>query len=265
MLRSTTSLWLILACFLSLKSGAVEEVPQAQWKEIKGKHFIVRYQKSEKFAEDTLSKAEKLYTAITERLGFKRYGNYWLWDERATIWIYGSRDAFVKAENAPAWAAGKASVKGREIKAFETDASFLVTVLPHEMSHLIFREFTGMGNKVPLWLDEGVAQLQEKDAKKALPLLRDAGLRGTLIPLRSLMNMKPERLVGMGPAVFYAESLSLVDFMIAQHGSVTFRKFCGALKEGKSMDDALRFTYPGSIRSIEALEKAWLKHLEESK
>lgn len=265
MLRSGISTWIIFACLLAYAAEAAEEALDASWKEAKGKHFIVRYAGSEKFAGDVLVEAEKLYSAITERLGFKRYDNYWLWDDRATIWIYASREAFVKTENAPDWAAGKASVKRREIKAFETDARFLVSVLPHEMSHLIFREFTGMGSEVPLWLDEGVAQLQEKDAKTTLPLLRDAALRGELMPLKALMQMKPEKMAGMGPAVFYAESLSLVDYIITRHGSSSFRKFCGALKEGKGMDDALRFTYPGSIRSIEELERAWLKHLEESK
>jgi hypothetical protein len=238
---------------------------KAGWKEIKGKHFIVKYVKSEKFAIEVLTEAEKLYSSITARLGFTRYDNFWLWDERAKIWLYPDRESYIKGENAPGWAAGKAVLKGREIRAVETKADFCVTVRPHELSHLIFREFTGLGKDVPAWLDEGVAQLQEKDRKKGARVLAAARAQGKLIPLKKLTVVRPEQLSGSGPAIFYAESLSVVDFMIGKHGSSRFRKFCGELKEGKGVEDALRFTYPGSISSMDHLEKAWLKHLEESK
>jgi len=250
--------FLVTVCSASAKDGP-------DWSELKGKHFIVYYVGSKKFASEVLEKSEKLYGTITKRLGFTRYGNFWLWDDRARIWIYATRKDFADAESAPLWAAGKASVKTREIKAFETNADFCESVLPHELSHLIFREFTGLGSDVPLWLDEGVAQLQEKDRKASTALLKDAGLKGSLIPLAKLALIKPEQLEGMGPAVFYAESLSVVEFIVDKYGSVNFRKFCGLLKSGKSVNDALRFTYPGSIRSIDALEKAWLKHLEDLK
>ena len=85
------------------------------------------------------------------------------------------------------------------------------------------------------------------------------------IPLASRWSASPGKLKGLGPAIFYAESVSIVEFMIEEHGSTNFRKFCGELKNGKSVDDALRFTYPGSIGSIGALEKAWLKYLEGTK
>ena len=237
---------------------------EAAWQELKGKHFIVSYEGSEKFAREVLDAAEALYDGITEKLGFTRFDNFWLWDERARIRLYAGRDAFVKGENAPGWAAGKALVKGREIMAFEGIDDFCSTVLPHELSHLIFREFTGLGKDVPAWLDEGVAQLQEKDRKKGAELLRAAGKENGLFPLAGLMTMRPENIEDGKLAVFYAQSLSLVAFMIEKHGPERFRKFCGALKDGRSVDEALRFTYQDSISSIEHLEKAWLKQLEES-
>lgn len=253
----------LIMAFILPSSGRSSD--DAGWKEIKGKHFIVKYVKSEKFALEVLTEAERLYTSITEKLGFTRYGNFWLWDDRALIWLYPDRASFIKGENAPGWAAGKAMVKDREIRAFETTTDFRATVLPHELSHLIFREFTGLGKDVPAWLDEGVAQLQEKKRKNRAGVLAVARAQGKLIPLIQLMTVRPESLTGTGPAVFYAQSLSVVDFMISRHGSSSFRKFCGELKRGKTVDSALRFTYPGSISSIDHLEKAWLKHLEESK
>ncbi len=264
MSSGATSFLLAAALSAALTSAAIA-APGQDWKEIKGKHFVIKYAKNEKFALEVLTEAERLYDAITAKLGFTRYGNFWLWDDRAKIWLYPDRESFIKGENAPGWAAGKAMVKGREIKAFETNADFCATVLPHELSHLIFREFTGLGKDVPAWLDEGVAQLQEKDMRQKAAVLAVARAQGKLIPLRKLMTVRPEQLSGAGPALFYAESLSIVDFMISRHGSERFRKFCGELKKGKTVENALRFTYPGTISSMDNLEKAWLKHLEESR
>jgi hypothetical protein len=251
-------------CFL-VSVSTIAAKDEVSWTEMKGKHFVVYYAGKKKFATEVLANAEKLYGTITKRLGFTRYGDFWIWDDRAKIWIYATRDDFITAEKAPGWAAGKASVKTRELKAYETSADFCETVLPHELSHLIFREFTGLGSDVPLWLDEGVAQLQEKDRKESGLLLKEAALKGKLIPLSKLMLVRPEQLDGMGPAIFYAQSLSLVEFIVDKYGATSFRKFCGKLKSGKSVNDALRFTYPASIRNITDLQQAWLKHLEEAK
>ena len=53
----------------------------------------------------------------------------------------------------------------------------------------------------------------------------------------------------------------MVGFMIEEHGSERFRVFCGHLRDGKTMDDALRFTYPSRMRNLLELEAAWKKHL----
>jgi hypothetical protein len=61
--------------------------------------------------------------------------------------------------------------------------------------------------------------------------------------------------------VFYLQSAGLVGFMLEHGGSEAFRKFCGGLRDGKPMDDALRFTYPETLRSLEALDTAWKLYL----
>jgi len=249
-------------CLSVLSSSAKGE---DQWKEIKSKHFIVKYLNSEKFARKVSEESERLYRSLTEKLGLTRYDNFWLWDDRARIVLYPDHESFKKGENAPGWAAGKALVRGREVRAYESSADFCSTVLPHELSHLVFREFTGLANDVPAWLDEGVAQLHQQDSGGRAAALMAARAQKEILPFRQLMAVRPEALSGKGPLIFYAQSLSVVEFMIDAHGPERFRKFCGELKDGKGVDDALRFTYPGSISSIDELEKAWLKHLEDSK
>jgi hypothetical protein len=60
---------------------------------------------------------------------------------------------------------------------------------------------------------------------------------------------------------FYSESISLVSFLMAEGGADRFVRFCRSLRDGKSLEDGLRFAYPDSVSSIEALEAKWEKHL----
>ena len=64
---------------------------------------------------------------------------------------------------------------------------------------------------------------------------------------------------------FYAQSVSLVGFIIKEYGADRFRKFCGQLRDEKSINEALRFTYPDEISTIELLEKSWHSYLKEKK
>ena len=65
--------------------------------------------------------------------------------------------------------------------------------------------------------------------------------------------------------IFYAESVSVVGFIIKKYGADRFRKFCGQLCDEKSINDALWFTYPKELSTIELLEKSWHNYLKEKK
>ena len=60
------------------------------------------------------------------------------------------------------------------------------SLLPHELGHIIFREFIGLESNCPSWLDEGVAMYQEKLKRKDIKLkLRQALEEKGLFPCRS--------------------------------------------------------------------------------
>ena len=56
---------------------------------------------------------------------------------------------------------------------------------------------------------------------------------------------------------FYMQSVSLVDFMIRRHGAQSFTVFCRGLKDGKTLDAALKSAYPNSIGDLKELEEKW--------
>lgn len=225
-----------------------------RWETLKGRHVKVLYQENADFADAVLRRAERYYTSIVARLGFRRLDNFWLWERRATIQIYPTREAFVTQTGAPAWAAAKANYEARAIASYGSSREFLDARLPHEMAHLIFREYIGFKGEVPLWLDEGVAQWCEQGAREAQVL----ALR-TWIPLETLTRLDI-RTVNDPRQVhrFYLQAASVVRFMAEEYGRRKFAKFCRQLRDGKRLETALRFTYSRSMPTISSLEKQWV-------
>lgn len=253
-----------IVIFLSAGRGHLAAAT-SEWQVLKGKHFLVYYMNDSSFAGKVAGKAEEYYNSITEDLGFARYDNFWLWENRVKIFIYSSKNEFARATGAPAWAIGKAEYGKKEISTFPGDEVFMESVLPHEMTHLIFRDFVGFKGDIPLWLNEGVAQWEEP-AKRANSGRYAARLAASnqYIPFNNLMVMDVKQIVASGNAVnFYRQAMSMVGFLIKTHGSGKFRTFCGEIRDGRSMDDSLRFAYPESLRNINEMEKAWKKYVTE--
>ena len=237
----------------------------SEWQVLKGKHFLIHYCSDSAFAGKVASKAEEYYDSITVDLGFARYDNFWLWEKRVKVLIYGSRNQFIMATGAPVWAIGKTEYSRREISTFPGDESFIESVLPHEMTHLIFRDFVGFKGDIPLWLNEGVAQWEEPLKRENLERYASKlAASNQYIPFSRLMLMDVKQVIASGQAVnFYRQAMSMVGFLIKTYGSEKFRIFCGEIRDGRNMDDSLRFAYPESLRNIIELEKAWKKYVTE--
>ena len=153
--KSTLLLSLFFLIFFCSDSYAFD------WQELSGEHFIVYFLENKNFAQDTLDKAEVYYRNIAMELGYPRYSDFWTWDNRVKIYIYPDRKTYLQLTGEPAWSAGVASYDRKEIVSFAWSDNFLEFLLPHEITHLMFRDFVGFKGEVPLWLDEGVAQWAE--------------------------------------------------------------------------------------------------------
>jgi len=271
MKTSTVSLLLFLVFFSpdlvhGSNQGSASDGPRdgKEWYVLKGKHFLVHCAGNVDFARKICLRAEEIYRGIASDLGFPKYDDFWLWDNRVKIYIYRSRREFMHETGAPKWAAAKASCEKNEIATFEGSANFLDSGLPHELTHLIFRDFVGFETQVPLWLHEGIAEWEERKRRgKVRHIVRGLFFRKRLIPLNQLIGLNIRKVnESRKAAEFYAQSASLVGYMIEEHGSGRFRKFCGQLRDGKDLNAALSFTYPDTIRNIDELEKGWKMHLD---
>ena len=246
--------------------GLLSTAGALPWDVIKERHFLVYYKEDADFARRVGLTAEQEYGRIARAIGYTRYGDFWLWDNRATIFVYPDRRSFLRETQAPKWSAGRARYEQKEIATFKGSSTFLESVLPHELTHLVFREFIGFEGDVPLWLDEGVAQWVEKEKQdRSRSIVARQWKRNRLIPLKTLTSLDVRSLQEAGVAIlFYSQAASLVGFMIEQHSPERFRVFCGHLRDGKAIDDALRFTYPSQMRSLKELEGAWKAYLGEA-
>src|SRR3990167_5332979 len=163
------------------------DVSAQDWQQVKGDHFIVYYSKDAAMAKEVSKKAEIYYNKVATDLGYARHSNFWQWDKRVKIYLYATPEDFQKTTGQPAWSHGMASYMDKTIHAYETSEQFLESILPHEITHLIFRDFVGFEGQVPLWLDEGVAQWQE-DAKRAnaRTFMRELVMNGDVFSIAKL-------------------------------------------------------------------------------
>lgn len=238
--------------------------PASPWEEYKSAHFLVQHRGDAAFAQDVARRAESEYDRITRDLGFTRHSGFWLWERRVRIDIHATREAYRAATGAPAWSAGRAEYVDRSIATFSGSTGFVESVLPHEVAHLVFREFIGADRPLPLWLDEGVAQWEDlSNRETVMAMARTLRRQDHLLSIAQLTGIEIRHGSTLRQAAsFYAQAASLVGFMIERHGSDAFREFCGHLRDGSSLEDALRFTYPHTIRNLETLERGWRAYLE---
>ena len=255
--------WLLLLylvyCLCTLPVAAAAEA----WQEKTSAHFRVFYQQDAAFAATVLTYAEAYYRQIRLDLGLthvvQRDQILWLWDKRCQIYLYPDRQAYMRTTGAPAWSGGFVQYQRRTVYSFLGATAFLEQTLPHELAHLLFREFVGFENaRVPRWLDEGVAQYAEVGRREAAWGIMRAWLaQGLYIPLDQLNHWRPGHASGGAAHLFYTQAVTLVHFFLAAYGSRRFLDFCSNLRDGYSVERALSFATSSRIASLSALEDAW--------
>ena len=119
----------------------------------------------------------------------------------------------------------------------------------HEMTHLLMDEALDSPlAKVPAWLNEGLAMYFETHSGGREATVSRAAGRGELLPLRS-MGAVPG--IPSDVRLFYAQSWSLVDYMMNTYGDQSMSALLGALNEGRSIDEAVRIAYGMDINELE--------------
>lgn len=269
MMRRIKILFLFFVMVGSIFKAAV--VQAGSWQQQAGEHFIVYYDSEVTltWVQEVLRYAETYYDKIAAQIGYSRYQNFWTWDDRAKIIIYPDQKTFSEKTGAPAWTNGFVvrdynRYHTRLIVTYTQEADFLEGILPHEISHLILRDFLGPHKKIPKWFDEGIAQLQEKNkALEADRVMKTLVQENKYLPLKDLVEYKiQEEKESLKVTMFYAESISVIHFLIAKYGSAEFGELCRNFKEDQNFESALKDAYLNTFSSLEDLEKKWLSYMQ---
>jgi len=246
--------------FLFFTSGSASA---DEWRIVKSAHFIIHYKSApEDFIKQVMNKSEDLYNKIADELGFRRF-DFWLWDKRAKVYIWDNALDYQAGTGQPSWSSGCALAREKIIQTFPYAEGFFETILPHEMGHIIFREFVGFENKaIPLWLDEGIASYQEKARYSNIgKLLKESIRNGKFMNLEELTGSNTYLTADSNNVqLFYAEAFSLVNFLIGEFGRDKFVFFCQNLRDKKNLERALVSGYP--FRNLKELDLAWQDYLK---
>lgn len=241
------------------------------WEFINGKHFVVYYKVAQdsSLAQTVARKAEEYYTRIADQIGYSRYASFWTWEERVKIFIFPDQQAFMQSTGQQSWSRGYANshslfLRSRTIVTYRQNQDFIDGLLPHEISHLILKDFVGLDAAVPLWFQEGVAQLCEANKKINADLVMRALIkRNEYIPFDLFMGSDiRQESDNRKVAIFYAQSVSVVDFLIRTYGSSNFGLLCRGFKDTKSFEEAMVSAYGGVLRSVDDLESKWINRMK---
>ncbi len=245
-MKSLILVFLIILTFFGLAIS--QDSPK--WNEVRSTHFIVYYQNAkQQFIDELITRQEEYYERIADDLGFRRF-DFWLWENRAKVYISDDAKGYQEFTKQPAWSLGAAIPQDKIIYAYPEAGNFFERTLPHELGHIIFREFVGFYNPaVPLWLDEGVALYLERGVKGEAwnRLIKEAVKKGTFLESEQLSKFNPH---GAGDneqvSLFYAESAVMVDYLIKEFGKDKFVLFCQNLRDKKDLARAFVSVYPFS-------------------
>ncbi|MCX5797170.1 MAG: peptidase MA family metallohydrolase [Elusimicrobia bacterium] len=234
--------------FQPLDPGAYEQVSL---------HFKVSAYGADN-AHQISSQAEGFYTNImtdTNLFSFMPSGLY-------EIVVYASHEEYVRKTGQPDWSGGV--TYGNAICSY--NGPQLLQTIAHEMTHLIFNEYMGRPRRDLLWLNEGLAVYEQ--AKAASGTRVPAELFGRIRQQVRSQPLALEDILGFVPlgertdadqkvSLWYAQSESLVQFMIERGGRIGFSQFLPALKDGKGFDEAIRSAYIGVWSDLPGFYRAW--------
>ncbi len=130
--------------------------------------------------------------------------------------------------------------------------------LVHELTHLVVRQATfSPYGQLPLWLDEGLAMYNEGELDPDFrSCLEKAISQDELISVRSLCS--PFSAYSEKACLSYAQSYSLVEYLLDNYGQDKMLNLLALLKQGNTYDEALTEVYGFDIAGLDARWRATL-------
>jgi hypothetical protein len=212
------------------------------------------YSGGNSFAQELMDTCEDGLTRLTQEVGTYP-------EKPIRIYVYQStndlRGAMVFSQE---WTGGVAFIDFGiiAISISPSQIEWGKRALVHELTHLVVHQATfGPYGQLPLWLDEGLSTYSEGELDSDLQTsLNRAISEGTLISVRTLCS--PFSAYTDRARLSYAESYSLVKYLLDSCGQDKMLDLLTTLKQGSTYDDALTEVYGFDVEGLDAGWRATL-------
>lgn len=229
-----------------------------QWRNLtEGKVSIYWYQGSNSFAQTLMSTAQQSLVKLERDTGATP-------DSMINIYIYASTQDLQGSMVFPQEWTGGAAFTQFNIIAIGISPDNLAWgqgAMTHELTHIVISQMTANPySGLPVWLNEGLAMYSQGLLEPQYSsLLKDAVIGNKLISVRSLAS--PFSATTEKSLLSYAESYTLVEFLITQYGSDKMLQLLQTFREGATYDGALQKIYGFDMDGLNEIWKAWITRL----
>ncbi len=256
-MKTRSSFHLVLA-FLLL-SGLPAPAHSEDIDFISTEHFYFTFSSpDQRLAESISNISEEIYSEIVTDVGVAPLPGI-------EIFIAHTHEDFLARQptpgKAPEWAAGLAYPELNTVILKAPAAALYGTIDPvrtfrHELAHLTLHQaLTGI--HIPKWLDEGLAMYEAKEwTLRTTAVMTSVTLKKKFIPLTSLNDAFPIAFEEAETA--YAQSFSMVAYLLDRHGREAFHEFILNLKKRTTLSQAAQDAFGLSFYE---LELRWHRYL----
>jgi hypothetical protein len=210
------------------------------WKSISDEYItLFWYEGGLSFAQDLLDTANEVLQRLSDDAGASL-------EHPVKIYVYSDSQELKNAILYPQEWLGGVSFSPFSTVAIGTDKFSLSSgkrLLSHELAHIVTFQMTfNPYNDIPVWLSEGLSMYAEGDLRPDMAYSLDRAISNdSMISLKTISSNFP---VDYDQALLsYAESYSIVEFLIYQYGADRMLELLIVFKQGSSYDTALMEVY----------------------
>jgi hypothetical protein len=219
-----------------------------------GKVTLYWYNGNEDFARELMAAAQAALERLAEGTGAEL-------ERPARLYIYADSGDLKGAMIYPQeWTGGVAFTRysTMAIGISPVNISWGKDAIAHELTHLVIHQITlNPYNSLPTWLDEGLAMSSESMlGSEFSAALGEAIATDSLISVQSLCS--PFSAYAGEAVLSYAQSHSLVEFLITSYGQENMFELLTAFKRGSGYDDALESVYGFDMDGLDGLWREYV-------
>jgi len=225
------------------------------WRSLtEGKVTIYWHEGDDSFAQELMTATQQALERLAEDTGAEL-------ETPVKLYIYASSDDLRGAMiNPTGWEGGVAFTRQGiiAIGISSSNMSWGKRTIAHELTHLVIHQVTlNPYNDLPLWLDDGLAMYNEGELSSAFAdSLEKAIAEDSLVSVQSLSS--PFSAYADKALLSYAQSYSLVEFLITSYGQAKMLELLNTFKEGSDYDAALERVYDFDMDELDSLWREYI-------